>query len=103
MSIIEYPEGFEGHITDLDITNGLLYITLPFMKRIDGYKLADCTDTCTKIFELNAHQMDSIGVSYFAPVYLTCDKSHPEVLFISNIDSIIVVDVDNYDNIALLT
>ena len=103
MSIIEYPEGFEGMVTDLDITNGLLYVTIPLMKRIDGYRLVDCTDTCTKIFELNANQMQSIGVSYFNPHYLTCTKAHPEVLFISNLDSLIIVDVDNHHNVLLLT
>lgn len=103
MAIIEYPEGFEGRVTDLDITNGLLYVTLPSMKRIDGYRIADCTDTCDKIFSLDANTMASIGVSYFTPFYVTCTRAHPEVLFISNLDSIIVVDVDNHNNIVLLT
>ena len=50
MAVIEYPKGFEGRATDLDFTNGFLFVTLPDMKRIDGYKLEDCTDTCKRIF-----------------------------------------------------
>lgn len=47
--------------------------------------------------------MSSIGVPFFSPVYVSCTRAHPEVLFISNLDSVIVVDVDNHNNIVLLT
>ena len=47
--------------------------------------------------------MEAMGIPFFYPYYVTCTRAHPEVLFISNLDSVIVVDVDNHNNLVLLT
>ena len=87
----------------MDLTNGVLYLTIPTLKRIDGYRLGDCDVTCPKSISITASQMSSLGASYFTPQFVTCTRMHPEVLFISNLDSVIVLDVDNHDHLNLLT
>lgn len=40
LAVIELPEGYEGQVEDLAITNGILFATVPAIKTIFAYKLA---------------------------------------------------------------
>ena len=41
-------------------------------------------------------------MEYFAPRRIRTTRKHPEVIFIECLDSVVVLDVDNRDNILLL-
>jgi hypothetical protein len=100
---ITYPEGFEGEVGDLAVSNGILFVTLPSMKRIDAYYLKFCEATeCPLGFSITASTLRPLGVEYFAPRRIRTTRVHPEVIFIECLDSIIILDVDNKDNILLL-
>ena len=46
--------------------------------------------------------MSSIGVKYFNPIDLVTSRFHPEVVFINNLGSLIIIDIDNHENLILL-
>lgn len=60
---IRYPEGMEGQIGDLHSNHGVLYVTLPIMKRVDVYRLGDCDGVECKLYiSLTAQLMKTLGV-----------------------------------------
>jgi hypothetical protein len=44
LAVIELPEGYEGQVENLAITNGILFATVPAIKTIYAYKLSKCND-----------------------------------------------------------
>lgn len=46
--------------------------------------------------------LKGLGINYFTPVGITTDISHPEVMFIRCLGSLIILDVDNKERITLL-
>lgn len=100
---ITYPEGLEGQISNMAVSNGILFVTLPKVKKIDAYRLDRCTpQECPVEFSITASVLRPLGVSYFAPRRVRTTREHPEVLFIECLDSVLILDVDNQDRISLL-
>ena len=42
IAALEYPDGFEGKIGDIEASNGFLYVCFPNLKTIRVYKMAKC-------------------------------------------------------------
>ena len=47
--------------------------------------------------------MDKLGVKYFSPLDVYTSDFHPFVLFIQNVDSVIIVDITKQGPILLST
>ena len=100
---ILYPEGLEGEVGSLAVSNGILFVTLPKIKQIDAYYLSQCDGVeCPLGFSITVESLRSLGLEYFAPRRIRTTRKHPEVIFIECLDSVVVLDVDNRDNILLL-
>jgi hypothetical protein len=103
IGIIELPEGYEGHVGSMSVTNGILFVTLPYMKTIQAYHLNRCTIfPCPMSFSIDSKSLRPLGIDYFAPMQIVTTRYHPEVLFIKCLGSIIILDVDNNDSLILL-
>lgn len=44
------------------------------------------------VFEIDVPMMNGLGVKYFAPLQVYISDFHPYVLFIQNMDSVIIID-----------
>jgi len=47
--------------------------------------------------------MDSLGVNYFSPIEVYTSDFHPFVLFVQNVDSVIIMDITKRGPILLDT
>jgi hypothetical protein len=103
LGTIVLPEGYEGYVGSMSVTNGILFVTLPYMKTIQAYHLKRCTIfPCPLSFSIDLKTLKPLGIDYFAPVQIVTSRYHPEVLFIKCLGSIVILDVDNRDNLILL-
>ena len=101
---ISYSGHMEAEVTSLASSNGYLYVLRKSVKTIDVYKLTKCEEEsrCPIEFSINADMLRARGVSYFSPKKLITDLSHPEILFIQCIGSVVIVDVDNKEQVTVL-
>lgn len=100
---IQFPDGYDGIIGDIEASNGFLYVCLPYIKTINVYKMSKCENHhCPIEFQIDAHAMAALGVKYFNPRDLVTSQFHPEVVFINNLGSLIIIDIDNHENLILL-
>lgn len=103
IAVIELPTGYEGEVESLAVSNGYLYALVKNIKTIFVYRMEHCADfECPVAFIIDVKQMKALGVTYFAPRQLITSREHPEVLFIKNLGSIIILDVDNHMRLHLL-
>jgi hypothetical protein len=66
---IELPSGYEGYVGSMSTTNGILFITLPYLKTIQAYHLNRCSSfPCPMSFSIDAKALKPLGIDYFAPV-----------------------------------
>lgn len=87
----------------MSTTNGILFVTLPYMKTINAYHLNRCPSfPCPMAFSIDSKALKPLGIDYFAPLQLVTSRWHPEVLFIKCLGSVIILDVDNRDRLILL-
>jgi len=85
------------------VSNGILFVTLPKIKQVDAYYLSQCEGVeCPLGFSLTVESVRKLGLEYFAPRRIRTTRAHPEVIFIECLDSVVVLDVDNRNNILLL-
>ena len=88
----------------MESSNGYLYILFPYMKTIKVYKLSKCDNfTCPLEFEINSHTLANLNVKYFNPLDIVVSRFHPEVLFINCLGTLVIIDIDNHENMILLS
>jgi hypothetical protein len=73
-------------------------------KVIDVYSLAKCAEfsTCKPEFNITSSTLKAFNINYFTPIAVVTDNTHPEVMFIKCLGSLIILDVDNKEKIHLL-
>lgn len=75
---ITYPEGIEGEVGALAVSNGILFVTLPKIKQIDAYYLDQCDGVvCPLSFSITVEVVKKLGVEYFAPRRIRTTRTHP--------------------------
>ena len=75
LAVIELPEGYEGQVENLAITNGILFATVPAIKTIYAYKLSKCNDfVCPLAFTVDAKTLNPLGVTYFSPLQVVTSR-----------------------------
>jgi hypothetical protein len=76
------------------------------MKTIVFYDMNQCHDhqekECQEIYRIDSIMMDKLGVKYFSPLEVYTSDFHPYVLFIQNVDSVIILDITPSGNPILL-
>lgn len=55
------------------------------------------------MYKIDSLMMDKLGVKYFSPLDVYTSDFHPFVLFIQNVDSVIIIDVTRQGPILLAT
>lgn len=75
------------------------------MKEILFYDMKECYDdeekSCKIMYTIDSITMDKLLVPYFSPVQVYTSDFHPYVLFIQNIDSVIILDITKNGPILL--
>ena len=56
---------------------------------------------CEEIYRIDSIKMDELGVDYFSPLDIYTSDFHPFVLFIQNVDSVIILDITSKGPILL--
>ena len=68
---------------------------LRYTKEILFFDMNQCLDhqekECKEVYRIDSLMMDRLGVEYFAPLDAKTSDRHPSVLFIQNIDRVIIV------------
>ena len=94
-NIIHLPQNFSGLITHIQFLGEFLVVTCKYSKAIYFYDMIRCEDhgVCDRpTFTIDTAMMKRLDVRYFAPLQVEVSDSHPYVLFIQNMDSVIIVD-----------
>jgi hypothetical protein len=55
------------------------------------------------MYKIDSLMMDKLGVKYFSPLDVYTSDFHPFVLFIQNVDSVIILDITRQGPILLAT
>lgn len=63
----------------------------------------DQDDHCKPIYKIDSLMMDKLGIKYFSPLDIYTSDFHPFVLFIQNVDSVIILDITRQGPILLTT
>lgn len=53
----------------------------------------DQDDNCKPMYKIDSLMMDTLGVKYFSPLDVVTSDFHPFVLFIHNVDCVIILDI----------
>lgn len=53
------------------------------------------------MYKIDSITMDKLGVTYFSPLQVYTSDFHPYVLFIQNVDSVIILDITRNGPILL--
>lgn len=48
---------------------------------------------CKEVYRIDSRTMNSLGINYFSPMDIYTSDFHPWVLFIQNVDRVIIVSV----------
>jgi len=48
---------------------------------------------CKEMYRIDSRTMERLGVNYFAPIDIYISDYHPFVLFIQNLDRVIIVSI----------
>lgn len=56
---------------------------------------------CQPIYSIDSLVMDKLGIEYFSPIEVYTSDFHPFVLFIHNVDSVIILDITHQGPILL--
>lgn len=87
MGEIRYPEGLEGEVGHIEANHGMIFVTLPKMKKVDVYRISDCDGVQCKVYvSLTVNLMKAIGVEYFAPRKVRTVTDLEKILFIECLD-----------------
>lgn len=87
--------GYTGQVTSIEFLGEFLTITCKYAKAIYFYDMIRCEDhgRCDRpIFEIDTNVMHSVGIHYFAPLQVIISDFHPYILFIQNMESVIIID-----------
>ena len=93
---IMLPDSYEGRITGLEFVGGhILAAVLRYTKEIVFINMRNCLDhqerQCEIMGKIDSLIMDRLGVNYFSPMDLYTSDFHPGVLFIQNLDRVIIM------------
>ncbi len=61
----------------------------------------DQHNICEEVFKIDSMTMSKLGVKYFSPIEIYTSDFHPFVLFIHNVDSVIILDITRQGPILL--
>lgn len=99
------PNGWEGKIQSIEFLGHYLAVTLRHIKTIVFYDMKMCHDhqerECHEIYRIDSIMMDKLGIKYFSPFDIYTSDFHPFVLFIQNVDSVIILDITSQGPILL--
>ena len=74
-----------------------MVVVLRYVKTIVFYDMYTCNDhqdrVCEEIYRVDSITMDKLGVQFFSPVNVYSSDFHPSVLFVQNVDSVIILDI----------
>lgn len=66
---LDFPSGYEGYVSTLEITNHYLVVCQQYIKTISIYDLNHChSNNCRAIYEINSTVMKRLGINYFSPI-----------------------------------
>ena len=84
-----------------------LVVVLRHIKEILFFDMKECHDhqdkDCQILYKIDSIMMDKLGVSYFSPLEVVTSDFHPFVLFIQNVDKVIILDITRQGPILLDT
>ena len=93
------PKGYEGKIESIEFLGSFLVVVLRYTKEILFYDMIRCADIdflereCPMEGKIDSIFMDEVGVKYFSPLQVVTSDYYPYILFIQNIDSVIILDI----------
>lgn len=80
-------------------------VVLRYVKEIVFFDMIQCWDhqerECSEVYRIDSKMMSSIGVHYFSPVMVYASDFHPFVLFVQNLDRVIILDITRTGPILL--
>lgn len=82
-------------MSNIEFLGEFLVVTCKYAKTIYIYDLIWCEDhgRCDRpVFTIDTNIMKQIGVKYFSPLQTYVSDFHPYVMFIQNMDSVIIID-----------
>lgn len=98
-------QGWEGQIQSIEFLGHYLAVVLRHMKTIVFYDMKACHDhqdrICEEVFRIDSIMMGKLGVGYFSPIEVYTSDFHPFVLFVHNVDSVIILDITRQGPILL--
>ena len=75
------------------------------MKTNVFYDMKICHDhqdkICEEMYRVDSIMMDGLGIKYFSPLDIYTSDFHPFVLFIQNVDCVIMLDITRKGPILL--
>jgi hypothetical protein len=102
---IVHAAGWEGKVQSVEFLGHYLAVVLRHVKTIVFYDMKVCHDDqhgiCEELFTIDSITMDKLGVKYFSPIEVYTSDFHPFVLFIHNVDSVIILDITRQGPILL--
>lgn len=102
---IMFESGWEGQVQSIEFLGHYLAVVLRHMKTIVFYDMKAChdhqEDICEEIFRVDSIMMGKLGIKYFSPLEVYTSDFHPFVLFIHNVDSVIILDITKQGPILL--
>lgn len=87
--------GFTGLVTSIEFLGEFLSVTCKYAKAIYFYDMIRCEDfnRCDRpIYEIDTEVMHRVGVHYFSPLQVYASDFHPYILFIQNMESVLILD-----------
>ena len=104
-SPIVFEKGWEGKVQSIEFLGHYLVVVLRHIKTLVFYDMKQCNDQqigpCKEIYRVDSIMMGKLGVPYFSPLDLYTSDFHPFVLFIQNVDSVIILDITKNGPILL--
>lgn len=88
-------KGFEGNVTNVQVYGKYLFIIKRYVKSIYVYNLEQLVEAKTTPLCIITHMtLYTLGVKFFSPELIETSQFYPNVLFIKNADTIIVLDLN---------
>ena len=102
---IMFEKGWEGRIQSIEFLGHYLVVVLRHVKTLVFYDMKQCHDhqeqICHEVYRIDSIAMDKLGVPYFSPLDVYTSDFHPFVLFVQNVDSVIILDITKNGPILL--